>query len=459
MKRTFIRSLGMVLVLGVVCGGFYGGRLLGVDPHAHAARHSQSWLLSLSKGLTGGLESSLTDGSSDVPPAEIFKDVLDKVQNDFVETGNNVEDAPLTDGALTRMLASLDDPDTYYLNPSARKVRQETLQGRFQGIGAVTTIVKTKKRDVDYRYLTIVSVMPGSPAEKAGLQPGDRINEVNGHWIIAYSVVVDYDRIAKETRDEAVRHDESRRITDKFNRGYTVAKALPILTAGQGRQIRLTIERNNQPPFQVALTTATTQVDPVEYKVLNGHVGYLHVRQFNPQAADAMTAALGARANDLQGMVVDLRGNPGGVRADTNSGVDGYQAALTLVKLLTSGGTIAHIERRPNQRQALTLSPPAKPFALTLAVLVDEGTANLAEMVAAALRDNGKAKIIGTHTFGDDVLEMFAVLKGGGGINLTAAHLFTATGVDLNKGVQPDIVATTAESALQRALATLGVRS
>jgi carboxyl-terminal processing protease len=458
-----VRSLKRSIVFGLfacaVCGSFLYGRALGSGVGRLHGSHPLSNLLSLNAGLVGNLGSSLQGSGPDAAPSEVFEAVLDHVQHDFVED-KNVADARLSDGALSRMLASLDDPKTAYLEPSLRKARQEGWKGRFHGIGAILTVVKSKKGDVDYRHLAVVDVMPGSPAEKTGLRSGDRITEINGHWIIAYSIAVEYEKIRDESTDSAVKKSEAEAVSGKFKKGYSLSKALPLLIAGENRPVEITVERANQAaPLKFDLTTAFTEVDPVEYRVVGNHVGYLRIRQFNEKATTEMQDALSKLDGGLKGLIVDLRSNPGGVRADPQTGVDGYNSALKLIGWLTHGGTVAMIERRPRQREPLPLKTSGQPIKLPLAVLVDRGTANLSELVTAALRDSAKARVVGVHTFGDNVLQMFVLLKsGGGGVEMSIAHFLTATGGDLSRGIEPDIAVAgdSRDAALERALTALG---
>lgn len=460
MKRSLKRSLSLVFIAGAVLGGFFGGKMFGKQ-----MRQAHGRVLAWND--SHAFDSALDDSNAEVPPAELFRSVLDKVQHDYVGSAASVSDARLSNGALSRMFASLNDPRTTYLDPTLYQAREEALKGSFYGIGAALAIVVTHKEDVDFRYLTVQAVMPGSPAEKAGLQPGDHLTELNGHWIIAYSVLADYDRALQKTRAEAQHHpaDPSRQanhVVTNIRQGLTVSKALPLLLTGKGKPLQLTVERNGQAaPFHIRLTTGLTRVNPVTYQVLDKRVGYLQVRQFNAQAASAVEKALDGLDTDLKGLIVDLRGNPGGVKADAKSGVDGYDCALTLLSHLTPGGTVGILEARPGRRSPVTLQAVERPVSLPLVVLIDAGTANLSELVAAGLHDRRRARLIGAHTFGDDVLPLFAGLKGNGGVEIDTAHLFTASGVDLNRGLRPDIPIdahlsdTHSDPALKRALRAL----
>ena len=470
MALSIRRTLTLMLLICVVSGAFFIGRTLGAGSQPQPAvktRQHPTNLMYVQPGEPAPYSVAATavrpvqDFPANVLPADVFEEVLSNVQRNFVEI-NDIPISKLDNEAIGRMYASLGDPRTHALNGERRKARQEALEGKYAGIGAALTITHTKKNDVEYSHLTVVDVMPGSPAEKNGLRTGDYITEIDGRWIINYTIYVDADRIANEkNQDDSVRQLEVEQVKLKFRAGLSLSRALDRLEMGAGKTYTLSIERLGQVmPLKRNVTTALTEIDPVDFKMLAGNVGYLRVRQFNAKATEAFEAALD-RAEDAGGLIIDLRQNPGGVTADANTGVDGYASAKSLIARLTRGGTVAEIEHKPRKREALTIVPDAQMFHVPLIVLVDSGTANLAELTAAALRDAGKAKIVGVRTFGDDVLQMFALLKNGSGVELTAAHLFTAGGVDLARGIQPDVVAPSEagkdDVPLARALKALGI--
>ena len=462
MALSLKRTLTLLLLVCVVSGAFFVGRTLGANNASTPLLHH---LISAGKraatplGITANPLRSAED-VPDVPPGEVFEEALSNVQRNFVEI-NDLPPGRLDNSAIAQMYASLGDPKTHALAPDRRKTRQAALGGQFEGIGAVLAITRSKKADVDYSHLTVVDVMPGSPAEKAGLRSGDNITEIDNHWIINYAIYADADRIAHEKNtNDAARHDEIQQVEQKFKAGIPLSRVLDKLESGEGKTYALTAERAGQPaPLKVSLTTARTQVDPVEYRVVGNKIGYLRVRQFNSKATDAFETALN-KSEGIKGLIVDLRQNMGGVTAEARTGVDGYTSAKQLIARLTPGGAIAGLERKPKQRETLTVTATASTLKTPLVVLIDGGTANLAELTASALRDAGKARLVGQHTFGDDALQLFALLKNGAGVELTTAHLFTAHGVDLARGLEPDVsvipAATGAQdAALARALSMM----
>ncbi|MCW3099213.1 MAG: Periplasmic protease [Chthonomonadaceae bacterium] len=455
------RLLALSLVVAALGTGFLYGHALGAHGQGKGARLRVGRLFPFSKPTPPDSDNAGQEADESVPPANVYEDVLDHVQKEFVET-NATSNARLSNGSLSRMFAALDDPHTFYLDAALRKSRQQAFQGLFHGIGAVLTVTRTQRADVEYRHLTIVDVMSGSPAERAGLQSGDNITEIDGHWIIAYSPLVDEEQIALKKEDETARHNELQQVRTRFQRGYALSTALPLLISGEGKPLQLRVERSGRPDaWKVHLTTAAIEVDPVAYRTAGKNIGYLQIRQFNPRAAAEIRDVLGKLDPTLRGLIVDLRSNPGGVRSAAEDATDGLEALKTLLQPLTSGGAVALLERRP----AVGKQPPVRETvkllsgvphpALAMAVLVDHGTANLAEVAAQALNRLGDARIVGSHTFGDDRLPFFGVLKSGGGVEMTTAHLLSPDGLRLNRGLEPALVTADRNSAgdpaLQRA--------
>jgi carboxyl-terminal processing protease len=459
LDRSLKVSLAVLSLTALACAGFAWGRALGARSRPRHESRGLSAMLPFHPRFAGGFNEP--EPNPRIPPDQIFEDVLDKVQQYYVDGGGS--GARLSNGALTRMLASLDDPRTSFLDPVYREARQDALKGRYHGIGAVLSVLRTKKSGVEYRQLTVVAVMPGSPAEHAGLRSRDVITHVDDRWIITYSMSVESDRIATRTADEDERALQMKDVGKRFKQGISLTKALGVLATGESKTLKVTFLRPAQStPTSVSIKTGLTEVQPVEYRVLAGRVGYLRVRQFNARATHEFQQALdGAAAPSarLRGLIVDLRDNPGGVRADSSAEVDGFLSARKLMARLTRGGAVATVERRPNIREPLNIMGAKPAITVPRIVLVDQGTANLSEMVAAALRDSG-ARVMGVHTFGDDVLPLFTVFKSGGGVEMTSAHLLTTGGVDLSRGIEPDLpigpAAVSSDAAVKIALAKLG---
>jgi carboxyl-terminal processing protease len=453
--RSLKFVVAITVLLGVLSLGFLEGRTLRRTATPIGAAQLRAGRFTLSASARSGDAPAGAGDASDtqdtgVAPADIFETVLDHVRRDYVDpTG---PDSKLTEGALSRMFSSLDDPKTVYLAPALRAARQQELGGDFHGIGAALTMVQQKKDGVDYRLLEVVDAMPGSPAEKAGLKPGDSITDIDSHWVITYSPLVDIEKIQKEKTSDVEKEKAFQNISNRFKSGYSPIKAMTVLVTGNGAQVQLTVDRPGVPaPIKVTLTTAETRVDPVEFKMVGKAIGYLHVHQFNTHATEKFQQAL-ASAGALKGLILDLRANPGGESADPHSGINAYESAIALLGRLTHG-MVGQIARHPKVMQPVMITGD-KPTHVPVVVLVDQGTANIAEFVAAAMHARSRARIVGTKTFGDSVLQLFTAFKSGAGVELATAHLLDAQGADLHEGVRPDVAisAGSGDAALNRAL-------
>ena len=443
------RSLIALTALPLLLGGFLVARSFtsAESRHTGSLRTRLQTFLTASRAGIGG--SGGNQGQDSISPEVLYEEILQAVKSKYVE--ENINEARLSNNALNRMFASLDDPKTNYLDLRLRQMRQESLQGKFAGIGAMLQYTKLKKGSVDHRNLTVVAVMPNSPAEKAGLQTGDNITGIEGRWVITYPISADIEELVKDKDlTDAQKREAAKKIVERYRTGFTLPKALLQLSTGEGKTLKVKIERLGA-TSEMEVTTGATTVEPVETKQLENGITYLRVRQFNAFATTAFQKAL-ENLSDAKALVLDLRQNAGGVSAEASTGVDGFQSAKRLIATI-AGTANAKLERKPNQSEALTIGEGTGKFKGSCVVLVDKGTANLAELVAVALQEAKKAKIIGTRTFGDPTLQLLTIFKNGTGVEMTTAHFMGASGQKWLNGIQPDIVTT---EPLEKAVSTLG---
>lgn len=439
LKRYVRTAVGSILLAASIGGGFVGGRSVGARLRPRSDRNLLPW----SPGA-----GSDADDSPSIPPNEVFASVLDKVEHDFVgstaSASKPVSNTRLTDGAIGRIMASLQDPNALYFTTTQSESLRNCLLGHRFGIGADLTVTSSESslgdKDVVDRYLTVRSVAPGSPAERAGLTSGDHITEIDGRWIIAYSVPGENTNSSKDLREDS-RRARNASLDSKIKPGLSAARAMQLLTTGAGRTIHLTVESARRlTPKQLDVATRETVVSAAEHRLVSRGVTYLRINQFNAAATEVINETLNRNQDWVHGLIIDLRQNPGGVTSPTRANWDGYLSSLDLMGYVVQDKIVAQMERSPGSRSSVlaTQTRPKSNVNARIAVLVDSGTSNIAEMAASGMREAGGAKLFGCRTFGDNVLPLLTTIKNGGALELPTAHLFSARGYDFSKGVLPD---------------------
>lgn len=452
-RNLRIAALGSWIVL-LLMVAFAGGRQMRRGEPPRTSELERVALMPES-ALRRVFEASAAEGGAE--PADTFREVLQRVRTDYVEP--ITDENKLAAGAVRTMLASLDDPKTRYLDPKQHQVLQRQIAGRFVGIGATLQVVKQKRGKIEQRRLVVVAPAPGGPADRAGIRAGDAITEIDGRWVIAYDPRLEIDldsyRNLKEKEKKQIRQEKLAKLTD----GITIAKALDQVAGTGSRTLKLTLERpGSATPIKVDIQTGETDVDPVDLQPVNPSTVYLRVTQFNSRAVDELKA-LAPRLKS-QAVILDLRDNSGGPA--TAEPVNALKAALSLLGTLGVSGNAGTIRRPNDQAMKLEVAPSTAPAA-RVAVLVNAGTSNLAELVAGALRESKKAQLVGTKTSGDGTFQKLHNLRGGAGMTVNAGRLLTAGGLDFNgKGLVPDVSVSTGgprferDPAVTRAVSLLG---
>jgi carboxyl-terminal processing protease len=410
---------------------FVCGRVMRDTADAAPARRVR--LSAMPETHLGALGTARTEPEQETDAAQSFLEVLRYVKTEFVDRID--DDRKLGFGAVRTMLVSLDDPKTRFFDPSQRKLLYQRLNGEYHGIGATLAVVKQSRNGIDQRRVAVVAPVPGGPADRAGIRPGDVITELDGRWIIAYDTRQDLDHLRTGVTDEKELKRALENATARMLSGLALPKALEGLTTGEGRKIALTVERSGHPAqLKVEMTTAETRLEPVEYRSLSPKVGYLRVTQFNDRAAQKIDEFL-PRAKG-RSLIVDLRDNPGGPVSTSDGGTLG--GAMAVLERLVSTGAVASVQRPggKSERLQVTSKDNAPP---RIVAIVNSGTCNLAELTAAALRDRAGAKLVGEQTFGDATWQKVFDLRDGAAMTVTAGKILTSKGADFSgKGLQPD---------------------
>jgi len=405
---------------------------------------------------SAGMGQHGSDFLSDTSPAATFDDVYRLIERNFVDPLPT--DTQMAHGAASAMLASLQDPDSRFMEaPEVSELNSEA-KGEYRGVGAALAVRRlphAKAGDVpaytEYR-LVLVAPLPGSPAEKAGLQAGDIVTTINGQWIYNDSYVYAQTKALKAVQDDPVTFNKMlTALQKKIDGSLSLSQAQTKLNDPAAKTIALTITRTGLPqPLAVSLdTAAATVVSPITARSLPGGIGYIKISQFTPGADKDFETALNSFGNAPKGLVLDLRNSPGGL----------LEVGAAIASKLTSAPALGYLETKGKKVQPIALTPSAA-IVCPIVVLVNGGTANTAELLASTLQSKG-AKLVGSKTFGDASDVKLVTLRDGSGFTMTVGRLMTAAHADFGGlGIKPDVVlpSTSGDAPVDRAVGVLSGR-
>jgi carboxyl-terminal processing protease len=322
----------------------------------------------------------------------LFGDVFERVKNDYVR---EVKDAELVENAINGMLTSL-DPHSSYLNPKNFSDMQVSTRGEYGGLGLEVTM--------EDGLVKVISPMDGTPAARAGIKSGDLIATIDGMSI----------------------------------QGLTLSEAVDKMRGPVNSQIRITILRKGEKkPIEITLTRAIIRVESVRFKQ-EGDIAYFRITTFNEQTEDGLERAVAqAKAKlggKMRGIVLDLRNNPGGL-------LD--QAIYVSDAFLDQGEIVSTRGRRAGDTQRYSARSGQVFQSIPVVVMINEGSASASEIVAGALQDQKRARVIGTRSFGKGSVQTVIPLSGGvdGALRLTTAKYYTPSGRSIQAtGIDPDIL-------------------
>lgn len=325
----------------------------------------------------------------------LIAEVMQRVRRDYVEA---IDDKELMDRAIRGMVSGLDRHSEFLDAQEYREIRNST-RGRYSGVGLE---VSTREGAI-----LVISPIDDTPAQRAGIESGDEIIEING---------------------ASVRNDGLNAAIDKMR-----GKA--------GTPVTITVRRQNyDDPLTFNLTRQKIKVASVRYEILQPSYGYVRVSQFNESTADELSRAIDEMTDEVQeqtgdmlaGLILDLRNNPGGI----------LDAAVEVSDLFLDEGIIVTAEgRTPESRFRRVAEIGDIMDGGAVVVLVNGGSASASEIVAGALQDHDRALIIGTTTFGKGLVQTVIPLSRGFAIKLTTSHYYTPSGDSIHEiGIVPDIV-------------------
>jgi carboxyl-terminal processing protease len=322
----------------------------------------------------------------------IMQSAFDFIIRNYVE---EVDPRTLFEGAMNGMFGALEDPYSSFLTESDMSDINDTTQGTFGGVG-LNIIPFGQKPDGKLTYVEVVSPIEDTPGWRAGINPGDFIIEIDG--------------IPTDT--------------------LSMDEVLGMLRGTPGESVRLVIRRGERMEFPVTITRAIIEVPTVKYAMI-GDTGYLKLITFTPMIADrAIEAINDFRANNYRSLILDLRNNYGG-RLD---------AAVEIANLFLDGGLVVRtrsrirMENRDYNANRSTLVPADIP----VIVLINRGSASASEIVAGALKDRGRAYLVGENTFGKGSVQQVYPFSNVG-FKLTTARYFTPSDANIDRvGIPPD---------------------
>jgi carboxyl-terminal processing protease len=321
---------------------------------------------------------------------ELFAEILARARQDYVV---EVDESAAMEAAINGMLTSL-DPHSGYLNPDDFRSMQMQTSGEYGGLGIEVTM--------EDGFVKVISPMDNTPASRAGIQSGDLITAINGKPII----------------------------------GQTLNDAVKEMRGDKGTDILITILRVGEDPFDVTLTREVIEQKSVTWKMQKNDVGYLRISSFNERTTllleegiEGISKATGARP---KGLIVDLRNNGGGL----------LDQAVSVSDMFLSGGEVVSTQgRRASDIERYNARTGEVFKGIPVIVLINGGSASASEIVAGALKDRGRATIIGTTSFGKGSVQTVIPLGADrGAIRLTTARYYTPSGRSIQAlGIDPDI--------------------
>lgn len=301
----------------------------------------------------------------------------------------------LMEGAIEGMLARLDDPNTRYLEPAVEESARDSMEGEIQGIGVLVEMVDEQ--------ITVVSPFEGSPAERAGIRPGDVLMVADG--------------------------------TDLT--GMDLSEAAALIRGPAGTEVELVILRNEE-TIELTVTRDVVQIPSVRGEMLEGNLAYVRLSRFGNRTPQELTEVLeDLLSQDPRGMILDLRNNPGG----------GLDSSVDIADAFLEEGVVLVEEFGSGRERVFRSSDSGLAQDIPLAVLINEGSASASEVLAGAIRDRERGVLVGSKSFGKGTVQTWHALSNGGGVRITTARWITPDGDWVNEtGISPDVVVPSPET-------------
>jgi carboxyl-terminal processing protease len=388
MNSKIIRTILVLLVLGLLMGlSFSIGLAAGISLPSTVSLPSLPFISANPVVATPSSTQTTIDRETLFKP---FWQAWDLVHENYVD--QPVDDQLLMQGAIRGMLEALGDPYSGYLTSDEYQQANAPLRGEYEGIGAWV--------DTSGKYLTIISPMEGSPAEKAGLKAGDQIIAVDGEDVTALDPRL----------------------------------VLRRVLGPAGTTVRLTILREGtESPFEVSIVRQKITLETVSAKMLDNNIAYIKITQFGERTdRDLRTKLRELLRNNPAGLILDLRNNPGGY----------LNTAINITSQFIGNGVIMIEQYGNGEKVSYQARPGGLATDIPLVVLVNEGSASASEITAGAIQDRGRGLLVGTKTFGKGTVQTWRQLQdNAGAVKITIARWLTPNERQINgEGLMPDVV-------------------
>ncbi|MDD2352094.1 MAG: S41 family peptidase [Candidatus Caldatribacteriota bacterium] len=321
---------------------------------------------------------------------EPFFEAISIIRSEFINKDVKVDQ--LVQGAIKGMISELDDPYSRYVDPlSFQREQEDFFIGHFDGLGIEITIVNEK--------LTVISPIEDTPADKAGIKAGDIIVEIDG----------------------------------ETTKGITLDEVLNILRGEKGTPVTITIEREDEEEFlEIEIIRDTITVEAVKEELIeNDKIGYIRISRFNVNTGPGLKKVLDDYEKlSLEGIIVDLRNNPGGLLESAIEVASEFIKEGDIVRIKSGNNIIRFYESYGNNNPSLPL-----------VVLVNMGSASASEIVAGAIQDLNRGTIIGENTFGKGLVQQVYSLSDDSAVIVSTSEYYTPNGRVINGiGIEPDII-------------------
>lgn len=341
------------------------------------------------QGLTPQTTITAPSGQAETINMQLFWDAWNILSSNYVDPHALVTEDMIF-GAIKGMVASVNDPYTNFMTPKENKEFQESLQGHLEGIGAELTLRNG--------MITVISPLKGSPAQKAGLQPEDIIYKVD----------------------------------DETTENMSLEQAVMKIRGQRGSAVILTVLReNHSEPIDIRIVRDMINVNSIDWKMKDG-IAIIEINQFGDNTKQEFSKAISDILLERpKGVVLDLRYNGGGY----------LEGAVDIASEFMEKEKVVTIKKRnPEEDEVIYVNGQARMAKVPLAVLINKGSASASEIVAGAIQDNNRGKVIGENSFGKGTVQSVENLVGGSSLRVTIAKWFTPNDQNINEtGIKPDI--------------------